>query len=191
MAKIILASGSVIRKQMLEEAGLSFEVIVSNVDETPVEAYSLDDQLKDISMRKALAVMDKARGNEDYIIVAADQNILFNGTMYGKPNSIEEARELIQSMSGSDQIYACVGNTVLHISNSKIISHINEFDFSRLKMDVVSNEDLENYLATKSPLDKCAGINIDDAPFLHLERGKISTARGMTIEYLINMLSEI
>ena len=103
-----------------------------------------------------------------------------------------EARELIKSMQGSNQIYAFVGNTVLYVSNSKVIEFINECDIARLRMDsCISNQELENYLSTKSPLDKCAGINVFDAPFLHLEEGKMSTACGMTIEYLIEMLTKI
>ena len=121
MPKIILASSSPQRRYLLEEAGIPFEVIVSNADETPVKAYSLDEQLNDIAMRKALTVIDKLNTDEDYIIVAADQNILFQGNLYGKPRNIEEARNLIKSMQGSDQIYAYVGNTLLYVSNGKVI----------------------------------------------------------------------
>lgn len=190
MPKIILASSSVQRKKLLEEAGIPFEVIVSNADETPVKVYSLSDQLNDIAMRKALTIIDKLNADEDYIIVAADQNILFNGTLYGKPCSIEEARELIQKMQGSDQIYAYVGNTVLYVSNGKIIDSISECDVARMKMDYISDKDLEIYLATKCPLAKCAGINVLETPSLHLLEGKMSTAIGMTIEYLMEMLSK-
>ena len=80
MPKVILASSSKQRKDLLEEAGISFKVLVSNVDETPVSALSFTEQMNDISMRKALAVMDMVEG-EDCIIVAADQNIFFNGTL--------------------------------------------------------------------------------------------------------------
>lgn len=191
MPKIILASSSVQRKALLEESDIPFEVIVSDVDETPVKALSLTEQMNDISMRKALAVMDMVSRTEDHIIVAADQNIFFNSTMYGKPSTIEEARQLIKSMQGSNEIYAYVGNSVLYVSNSKILKSISECDIARMRMDYISDEELENYLATKSPLAKCAGINIIDAPFLHLEDGKMSTARGMTVEYLIDMLSQI
>lgn len=188
MPKIILASSSAPRKALLEELGFSFDIIVSNVDETPVEELSLTDQMTDISMRKAVAVMDMVGEPEDHIIVAADQNIFFNGTMYGKPNTIEEARQIIKRMQGSNEIYAYVGNTVLYISNFKVEKCINECDIARMRMDYISDEELENYLATKSPLTKCAGINILGAPFLHLEEGKMSTARGMTVEYLLDML---
>lgn len=191
MPKIILASSSVQRKALLEELGIAFDVVVSNVDETPVKALSITEQMNDISMRKALTVMDMVKETEDHIIVAADQNIYFDGVMYGKPQSIEEARALIKRMQGSNEIYAYVGNTVLYISNSTVIQHISKCDIARLRMDYISDEELEHYLETGSPLSKCGGINIHHTPGLHLEAGKLCTAKGMTVDYLIDMLSQI
>lgn len=191
MPKIILASSSVQRKALLEELGIAFDVVVSNVDETPVKALSITEQMNDISMRKALAVMDMLKETDDHIIVAADQNIYFDGVMYGKPQSIEEARTLIKRMQGSNEIYAYVGNTVLYISNSTVIQHISKCDIARLRMDYISDEELENYLETGSPLAKCGGINILQTPGLHLEAGKLCTAKGMTVDCLIDMLSQI
>lgn len=141
--------------------------------------------------RKALAVMDMVKETEDYIIVAADQNIYFDGVMYGKPQSIEEARTLIKRMQGCNEIYAYVGNTVLYISNSTVIKHISKCDIARIRMDYISDEELEHYLETGSPLAKCGGINILHTPGLHLEAGKLCTAKGMTTDYLIDMLSQI
>lgn len=190
MPKIILASGSPQRRYLLEEAGIPFEIIVSNANETRVKAYTLGDQLNDIAMRKALTVMDKLDTNEDYIIVAADQNILFQGNLYGKPSNIAEARQIIKSMQNSDQIYSYVGNTVLYVSNGKIIDSISKYDIARMKMGYISDKKLENYLKTKCPLAKCGGINILETPSLLLVEGKRSTAIGMTIEYLQEMLSK-
>ena len=192
MPKIILASGSAQRKALLEERGITFDIVVSNADETPIKALCLTAQMNDISMRKALTVMEMVKETEDdFIIVSADQNVLFNGVMYGKPNSIEEARELIKQMQGSNEIYAYVGNTVLHVVDSTIISHISACDIATLRMDYISDEELENYLATENPLSRCAGINISSTPGLHLEKGKMCTARGMTVDFLIEMLSQI
>lgn len=190
-SKIILASSSTQREKILKDTGITFEIVVSNVDETPAENLSFTEQLKEISMRKALAVMLTTVNIGDRIIVAADQNIMFNGKMYGKPKTIEDARELIRSMEGSNEIYAYVGNSILEISENKIIRCVNECDISRMRMDIVSSQTLEEYLATKSPLKKCGGINIFDTPFLHLEEGKLSTAGGLTVEYLIDMLDKI
>lgn len=190
MPKVILASSSLERKHLLEEAGIPFEVIVSNADETPVAALSFENQVKDISMRKALTVMDMVKSDGDYIIVAADQNIFFKNKMYGKPYSLDEARKLIREMQGSDSIYAYTGNTVLYVSNSQIITHINECDIARMQMGYISDKKLEKYLSTGKPLSRCGGINVVDTPSLRLIEGKMSTARGMTIEYLIDMLAQ-
>ena len=107
MIDIILASKSKIRKIMMEDAKIPFEVIVSNADETPNENFSFEEELKDISMRKATAVLKITQNRGKRIIVAADQNIVFDGVMYGKPKSIEESRELIKKMYGRNDIYYC------------------------------------------------------------------------------------
>ena len=80
--EIILASKSAIRKQMLDDIGIPYEVIVSNADETPDLSKSFEDQLADISMRKAKVIFDKTIDRGNRIIVAAEQNIVFNGKMY-------------------------------------------------------------------------------------------------------------
>ena len=87
MAKVILASKSSIRKEMLEELNIPFEVVVSDADETPNESLSFGDQLREISMRKARAVFEATIGQGNRIIVAADQNIVFDAKMYGKPST--------------------------------------------------------------------------------------------------------
>ncbi len=189
MPKVILASKSTVRKKMLEQLNIPFEVIVSNADETPTECLSFKNQLKEISLKKAQIVLRETNSEGERIIVSADQNIVFHNKMYGKPKTIEEARMLIKDMRGSDQIFAYTGNTVIYANGSKVLSFINECDVARMRMDPVEDEIIENYLTNGFPLERCGGINIDETNFLHLEEGKISTARGMTTEHLQKILS--
>ena len=191
MVDLILASKSVIRKNMLKEKNIPFEVFVSNADETPDLSKSFEEQLKEISMRKAQVIFEATADRNERIIVAADQNIVFDNVMYGKPKDIDEARKLIKSMAGSKNIYAYVGNAIIHANGNNIITVINNCDIARMRMDEFSEEELEDYLTNKEPLSKCGGIHIDYAEFLHLEEGKMSTARGMTIEYLQDLLSTL
>lgn len=188
---IILASKSEIRKQMLEEAGIPFEVIVSDADETPDLSKSFGEQLQDISMRKAKIVFEKTINRGKRIIVAADQNMVFDNVMYGKPNSIENARQLLKTMMGKDNIFAYTGNAILYADGNKIVKEINNYDISRLSMDKLSDEVMERYLKDSKPLTKCGGISISDAEFLHLKEGRLSTAYGMTIEYLQEMIKDV
>lgn len=186
---LILASKSAIRKKMLERAGIPFEIIVSDADETPDLSKSFGEQLKEISMKKAKVVFEATVDRGERIIVAADQNIVFNNVMYGKPKSLDEARKLIKSMEGNNNIYAYVGNSIIYANGNTIIKVINNYDISRMRMDNISDKELEDYLTNQKPLTKCGGISIDDAKFLHLEEGRMSTACGMTIEYLQDLLS--
>lgn len=186
---LILASKSAIRKKMLERSGIPFEIIVSNADETPDLSKSFGEQLKEISMKKAKVVFEATVDRGERIIVAADQNIVFNNVMYGKPKSLDEARKLIKSMEGNNNIYAYVGNSIIYANGNTIIKVINNYDISRMRMDNISDKELENYLTNQKPLTKCGGISIVDAKFLHLEEGRMSTACGMTIEYLQDLLS--
>lgn len=191
MEKIILASQSPSRKKLMASLNIPFETIPSNADETPIESFSFEEQLKEISMRKALTVFEATKEYGDRIIVAADQNIFFKNVMYGKPNNLEDAYKLIKMMEGSNEIYAYVGNTILHIKDNRIINCINNFDSARMQLSIFPDTILEKYLHEGAPLTKCGGISILDTPNLSLIEGKMSTAIGLTIEYLKDLLNNL
>lgn len=179
---IILASKSAVRKQQMIDAGMPFEVIVSDADETPNETKSFRAQLAEIAMRKANVVLNQTSERKIRLIIAADLNIVFDGHMYGKPENIDIARKLINSMQGRNDIYAYTGNAVLIADGAEVLESTNITDISRLSMDKISDEELEDYLENQAPLTKCGGFSITDAPFVHLQEGRYSTACGMTIE---------
>ncbi len=180
--RVILGSSSAIRKQQMIDADIPFEVIVSDADESTDDTKSFRAQLADIAMQKANIVLNKTSNRGMRLIVAADQNIVFDGKMYGKPKSINDARELIKRMQGRDDIFAYTGNAVLVANGDKVLESVNITDIARMSMDEISDEALEDYLANHTPLKRCGGISITDAHFLHLKEGKYSTACGMTIE---------
>ena len=188
---VILASKSNIRKKKMIEANIPFEVIVSNADETPNKEKSFRAQLAEISMRKAKHVLDETSERGIRLIIAADQNIVFDGKMYGKPKNIEDARKLIKNMMGREDIYSYTGNAVLIADGKEILESTNITDIARMSMDKISEEELEDYLANNEPLKKCGGFSIDDAPFVHLKEGRYSTACGMTIEIAKEMYKAI
>lgn len=189
--RVILASKSMIRKQQMIDSSIPFEVIVSNADETPDENKSFKNQLAEISMRKAKTVFEETKDRGLRLIIAADQNIVYNGVMYGKPKSEAEAHSLISSMGGSNEVYAYTGNAVLLAKKDKILQSINITDTARLSVDVISDEEIDDYVKNKNSLSFCGGISITNASFVHLKEGRMSTAKGMTLEYAEEMLSSL
>ena len=189
--RVILASKSASRKQQLIDEGIPFEAIVSNADETPDTSKSFRNQLAEISMRKAKKVFEETVDRGLRLIVAADQNIVFDNTMYGKPKTIEDARNLIKRMMGSDEVYAYTGNSVLLAEGSTILQSVNLTDVSRLSIDEITDEELETYLSTRKCLTYCGGISIMTSNFIHLKEGRMSTAKGMTLEYAKEMMASL
>ena len=142
-------------------------------------------------MRKAKVVFEKTKERGRRLIVAADQNIVFEGKIYGKPKNINEARKLIGRMRGSEDVYAYTGNTVILADNDKVMQSINATDIARLSIDNISDETLEKYLSEGRYLSYCGGILMGDANFIHLKEGRMSTARGMTLEYAEELMQSL
>ena len=189
--RVILASKSAVRKQQLIDESIPFEVIVSNADETPNKSKSFKNQLAEISMRKAKTVFEATIDRGLRLIIAADQNIVFDNVMYGKPKSIEDARNLIMKMMGSEEVYAYTGNSVLLAEGDTILQSINITDVARMSVDEITNDELVSYLANGKCLTYCGGISISNSNFIHLKEGRMSTARGMTLEYAKEMMPSL
>lgn len=189
--RVILASRSLVRKQQMIDNSIPFEVMISDADETPDESKSFRNQLAEISMRKAKTVFEETKDRGLRLIVAADQNIVFDGSMYGKPESFKDAKELITSMKGSEDVYAYTGNSVLLAEKDRILQSINITDTARLSVDDISEEEIDDYVKNKNSLSFCGGISITNASFVHLKEGRMSTAKGMTLEYAKEMLESL
>ena len=189
--RVILASKSALRKQQLIDANIPFEIIVSDADETADESKNFRNQVAEIAMRKAQAVFERTKDRGPRVILAADQNIAFEGKMYGKPKSIAAARKLIGSMRGSDQIFAVTGNAMLLADGDQILQSINLTDTARFSLDDISDEELDAYLKDKRCLTICGGISLVTTPFLHHKEGRRSTANGMTLEYATELINNL
>ena len=104
--KIILASGSPRRKELLELASVPFEIIVSEVEET-IGAYSSpSDIVMSLALQKASAV---AEYNSDHIVLGADTIVTYESRILGKPSNEAEAKEMLQLLSGkTHEVYTGV-----------------------------------------------------------------------------------
>jgi len=189
--RVILASQSAWRKQQLIDDSIPFEVMVSNTDETPDKSKSFKNQLAEISMRKAKAVFEETKDRGLRLIIAADQNIVFDNVMYGKPKSLDDARSLINRMRGSEEVFSYTGNSILLANNDQILQSLNITDVARLSIDYISDEEVENYLKNSNCLSVCGGISINNCFFVHLKEGRMSTAKGMTLEYAKEIMSSL
>lgn len=189
--RVILASGSIYRKRQLENAGVPFEVIVSNADETPDSTKTLKDRLAEIAMLKAKTVFEQTKRRGRRLIIAADQNIMFNGKLYSKQKTVEDARNFLRIVRGTNELYSYTGNAFLLAERDVILQSVNVTDTARLTVDCLSDKEIEDFLNLNTWSQVCGGANTNNAPFVHVSEGRVSTANGLTLEYAEELLHSL
>ena len=128
-ARLILASGSAIRREILEGAGLPHEVIIRPVDEAAIKASMLaeNSRLRDIADALAEAKAMRVSRQEQGLVIGADQIMVMDDTLFDKPKTMEEVRERLISMRGKK--HELVGAVVIcengfpvwrHVSRTKL-----------------------------------------------------------------------
>jgi septum formation protein len=142
--KIILASKSGVRKEILEKHNFNCTVIPSNVDEEQVKISLLAVGANPMLISKNLAELKSTKvsiKNQDQMVLGADSVISLNNELINKPRSREEALKILKKLNGS--IHFLITSVCISINGAMVW---NFTDQSELKMKNISNEDLNDYL---------------------------------------------
>lgn len=152
--KLILASSSPRRAQILRDAGITFAVVSSAVDETPYHNETPQQHVERLANAKAELTAARAVGPA--IIIAADTVVTLDGQILGKPRSTEEARHMLELFSG--RTHAVVtGVSLIRLPEMERRQFVETtlVHFARLSRDEISR-----YLATEEPYDKAGAYAI-------------------------------
>ena len=145
MSKIILASKSKIRKQILEKYNINCSVEPSNVDEDPVKESLLNDGASPEIISKNLAELkaNKISGKySDNLVLGADSVIDLNGDLISKPDNREEALEILRKLNGKKHFL--ISSVCISKNGSMVWNHT---DKATLTMKKMNDDELKNYLA--------------------------------------------
>ena len=143
--KIILASQSGVRKQILDKFNIDNEVIVSNVDEDEIKKSLLANGANPLTISKNLAEIKSIKVSSkqpDKLVLGADSVISLNDELINKPNSREEALKILKKLNNSK--HYLISSACISKNGSMIWNHT---DSSELKMKNLTDEDLEKYLS--------------------------------------------
>lgn len=152
--KLILASASERRAEILRDAGLSFVVLSSAVDETPYQNESPHDLVERLASAKAELAAARAIGPA--IIIAADTVVSFDGHILGKPRSSDDARHMLEKLSG--QTHSVVtGVALIRLPNFERRTFV---ESTLVHFAALSPEEITRYLATGEPHDKAGAYAI-------------------------------
>ena len=186
---IILASGSKSRKQMLLEAGIIFEVIVSDTDEDKIKSQinSLPFEVQVIHLAKAKAAA-VSKTYPDKIIIGGDQMCVLDGKLLHKPGSKEKAIKSLRLLANQKH-YQYSGVSIF--KGGECIWEYSET--VELKMHDLSEGEIKNYVEMENPINAAGSYKFESlgCHLFSYVNGSSHTVRGMPLIPLLNALRDL
>lgn len=182
MGKVILASASPRRKELLERAGISFEVCPARVEETYTSTKP-EEIVKELALRKALAVAGERE--EGDIVIGADTIVVHKGKIMGKPKDREDSYQTLTELAGdTHQVYT--GTAVIEKRKEKDLV-LNFAQFTDVTFYPVSSEEILSYVNTGDCADKAGSYAIQGPFGLYVKeiRGDYCTVIGLSLPRLL------
>ena len=188
--KIILASASPRRRELMRQAGYEFEIQVSHKEET-YTSETPDEIVKELALLKAtdIACQNAAK---DLVVIGADTVVAYQGAILGKPKSKEDAFAMIQSFQGDKhQVYT--GVAVLSYDaegNESVVNHAVKTD---VYVNAMTDEEILKYIENDNVMDKAGSYGIQSGFAIHIEKieGDYFNVVGLPISYIYSILKEI
>lgn len=186
--KIVLASASERRQELLKRLVEDFEVVVSEFDESKVSFEgSLDQYVKDVALGKAVDV--KGRINEEAIIISADTIVTLDGKILGKPKDKDDAFQTIKSLQGRSHF---VYSGIVVINTSKNIIKAESLS-TKVTFSKINDDEIKKYIDTGEPMDKAGSYGIQGIGGVFVEeiKGCYYNVVGLPLNKLKCMLEEV
>lgn len=186
--KIILASSSPRRKDLMDLAKIEYEAIPSNFDEKVDTNLSLEDQSLQIAYGKAKDIFDYTQANRT--VIGSDTLVIVNGKQFGKAKTREQAIQMLKELQ--DNTHFIYTSLAILIENKGKYQEYKELQKVKVFVKPMSDEEIENYVDTQRPF-YCAGayaIQGFFSVFIDKIEGDYPTALGLPINRVYSILKE-
>lgn len=161
--RLILASTSPRRAQLLQLLGLDFDIVDSKIEEVDEKYIMPEVHVMELAQKKALKVADNI---SDGIIIGADTIVVLNGNILGKPREVTQAREMLKNLSGkTHSVYT--GFAIVEKPTGRMIS---DYERTQVTFRVLEDIEIENYIKTENPMDKAGAYGIQDQSSIFAEK---------------------
>lgn len=186
MKPIVLASASPRRAELLNQIGLTFQVIPSRVSEEVDLDLAPPEMVMTLAFRKA---DDVARTISTGLVIGADTLVVVSNQILGKPSGLEEAREMLSRLSGNEHS-VFTGISVLSVPDGRVLTDYVE---TKVRFRRLKQKEIDFYVASKEPLDKAGAYGIQGLGAILVEKinGCYSNVVGLPLSKLVMFLQEM
>jgi septum formation protein len=184
--RLILASVSPRRVELLRLAGIDFEVMPSGIDETFRPGETPREHVLRLSGEKALAV---ARIHADRWILGADTIVVIDGDVLGKPGSVAEAKEMLEKLSGREH-EVFTGFSIARQGKGLMVREVIE---SKVLFRKITDDEMDWYAGSEEPYDKAGAYAVQGvaAVFIREIRGSYTNVMGLPLCEVVEALKRV
>lgn len=187
--KIILASKSPRRKELLDLLKIKYEIKVSNAEEIIEENLTIEEQAKKLAYIKAKTVFDETEGQR--IVIGADTMVIKDGKIYGKPKDETDALKILQELNGKRH-QVITGIAILVQKGNEYKEYV-DCDITQVYLKNMSEKEIKDWISTGEAMDKAGAYAIQGEFSVFIEKinGNYSTVVGLPIHKVYDILKEI
>ena len=188
--KIILASGSPRRKELLKLIVPEFEVIVSGAEEVIEEDLSPEEQATRLAYLKAKNVFNETSG--DRIVIGSDTVVARNSKIYGKPKSREHAKQMLKELLEGDKTHYIITGLSIIIQKDGECKEYKTFDKVKVYLKDMTDEEIEQWINTGNAMDKAGAYGIQNEFCVFVEKidGNYSSVVGLPTHKVYDIIKQ-
>ncbi len=181
--RLILASGSPRRRELLSGCGLKFEVIIPGSDETPEDGESPEEMVKRLAMIKAEEI---SRQHSAAAVIGADTTVVLGKSVMGKPSDVKEAQEMLSKLQGN---YHEVWGGFALLNPKDGVRHV-EAHCTKVKIASLGQQAIKAYVQTGEPMDKAGAYAAQGigAAFIERIEGSYTNVVGLPLTAVLATL---
>ncbi|MGB8957302.1 MAG: Maf family protein [Tumebacillaceae bacterium] len=187
--RLVLASGSPRRKELLALLGLSFDILVSDADETILPGTNPQQAVQELAYRKASAVANTLDGSEPgRVVLGADTIVVVDGEILGKPADRDDAARMLRLLSGrAHAVYT--GIALVETGGGRVVRDVRG---TEVVMKELRDEQIQAYISTGEPMDKAGAYAIQGkaVQFITEIHGDYTNVVGLPVSMTADRLAE-
>lgn len=186
--KIILASGSPRRKELLKMVVPEFEIKISEAEEILEEGITSEEQATRLAYLKAQNVFEQTNGNR--IVIGSDTMVVKNGKIYGKPSTKENAKQMIKELLDGDRTHYVITGLSIIIEKDGKNQEYKTFDKVKVYFNDVTDDEIEKWIETGKAMDKAGAYAMQEEFGVFVEKieGNYSTVVGLPIHKVYEII---